>query len=256
MGIPQLDTRGIVRRVLIEAPGTNVPSNFGETVRIVAMEPIRTTKTARLRRLKMYREDLDEFVAIFQKHCVNVTISDNKNRYDSLDEMKATIGPKVKNLDIRSESPSVHFLLNQKEVVLGSSAPAVFNELRSEEISDEADILFLKTKVFLQQFERPTVRWPFLVLAFIVLAGAFLSLARRSLPSSNPPWTELICVVVAVLVFVPAIKVDNLIVLDRRVDSPSFLVRNQEAFKTQAITATISALIGAIIGWFFGHFIK
>ena len=221
------------------------------------MEPIRTTKTARLRRLKMYREDLDELVALFQKNCTNVTVSDNKNLYDSLDEMKATIGPKVKNLDIRGESPSVHFLLSQKEVVQGTSTPAVFNELRSEEISDEADNLFLKIKDCLQQFERPNVRWPLLVLAFTVLAGAFLSIARRTPPPAvGLTWTELICAVAAPLIFVRAIKVDNLIVLDRRVDSPSFLARNKDAFATHAVTATISALIGAIIGWFFGHFLK
>jgi len=223
------------------------------------MEPIRTTKTARLRRLKMYREDLDELVALFQKNCTNVTVSDNKNRYDSLDEMKAKIGPKVKNLDIRGESPSVHFLLSQKEVVQGTSTPAVFNELRSEEISDEADNLFLKIKDCLQQFERPNVRWPFLILAVTVLAGAFLSIARRPPPpprSGGLTWTELICVVAAPLIFVWAVKVDNLIVLDRRVDSPSFLARNKDAFATHAVTATISALIGAIIGWIFGHFLR
>jgi hypothetical protein len=193
---------------------------------------------------------------MFQKHCANVTISDNKNRYESLDEIKASIGPKVKDLDIRSESPSVHFLLNQQEAVQGSPAPAVFNELRSEEISDEADSLFLEIKDFLQQFERPVVRWPFLVLALTTFAGAFLLLPWPIPPSGNPPWTSLLCVVVALIVFVPAIKVDNFIVLDRRVDSPSFLVRNKDAFATHAVTATISALIGAIIGWFFGHFLK
>jgi len=226
-----------------------------ETGKIVAMEPIRTTKTARLRPLKMFREDLDEFVALFQENCTDVTVSDNKNRYDSLDEMRATIGPKVKNLDIRGESPSIHFLLNSKEVVQGSSAPATFNELRSEEISDEADYLFLKIKDCLQQFERPNVRWPFLVLAFIVLAGALLSIARRPpFPpqSGSLTWTELICVVAAPLIFVWAVKVDNLIVLDRRVDSPSFWARNKDAFATHAVTATISA----IIGWVFGHFLR
>jgi hypothetical protein len=247
---------GLSRQALIGVSVHFVPVIVRETGKIVAMEPIRTTKTARLRRLKMYREDLDQFVALFQGNCANVTVSDNKNRYDSLDEMKATIGPEVKNLDIRGESPSVHFLLNQKEIVQGSSVPAVFNELRSEEISDEADSLFLKIKDYLQQFERPNVRWPFLVVALIVFTGAILSLARRTLPSNNPPWTELICVVVALIAFVLAIKVDNLIVLDRRVDSPSFLVRNRDAFATHAVTATISALIGAIIGWFFGHFLK
>ena len=106
------------------------------------MEPIKTTKTARLGRLQMYREGLDDFVAFFQRTCVNATISDSKNRYDTLDEMKSAIGSKIKDLDIRGEKPGLHFLLNRKEAVPGSSTPAIFNELRTEEISEAADALF------------------------------------------------------------------------------------------------------------------
>jgi hypothetical protein len=82
--------------------------------KLPAMKPIRHTKTARLRGLKMYREDLDELVNLFQS-CKSVTISDNKNDYDSLDEMKDIVGCKIVNLDIRGENPGLHFLLNQKE---------------------------------------------------------------------------------------------------------------------------------------------
>jgi hypothetical protein len=220
------------------------------------MEPIKTTKTARLRRLKMYREDLDELVGLLQKNCASLTISDNKNRYDSLDEMKTTIGPKVKNLDLRSESPCIHFLLNQKESVPGASVPTVFNELRSEEISDQADLLFLKCKDCLQQFERPNMRWPFIVLAFTTFTGAIVLMLRPLLLEGRPPLLTLIFVVVAVILFIAGANVNNLILLDRRIDSPSFWIRNKDAFATHAVTATIGALIGAIVGWFFGHFIK
>lgn len=107
------------------------------------MEPIKTTKTARLGRLQMYREDLDDFVAFFQRTCVNVTISDSKNRYDTLDEMKSAIGSKIKDLDIRGEKPGLHFLLNRMEVVPGGpSTPSISNELRTEEISEAANALF------------------------------------------------------------------------------------------------------------------
>ena len=52
------------------------------------MQPLRNTKSIRFGRLKMYREDLDELVGLFQKSCALVTISDDKNSYDSLAEMK------------------------------------------------------------------------------------------------------------------------------------------------------------------------
>jgi hypothetical protein len=137
------------------------------------MEPIKTTKTARLRRLKMYREDLDELVAFFQKSCASVTISDGKHRYESLEEMKAHIGTRIKNFDIRGERPSLHFLLNQKEQMPGYSTPAAFNELRTEEITDDADMLFFRIKEFLVERQQPSVRIPLIALGIISMGGIF-----------------------------------------------------------------------------------
>jgi hypothetical protein len=63
----------------------------------------------------MYREDLDALVGLFQKACSVVTISDDTNRYVSLDEMKQHIGSRIKNINITGENPKVHFLLNKAE---------------------------------------------------------------------------------------------------------------------------------------------
>lgn len=75
------------------------------------MEPIRHTLTARLKYLKMYREDVDQLLAIFVRSCEKVIISDTKYRYDSLGEMKEKLGPRVKDLDIRGENPGVRFFV-------------------------------------------------------------------------------------------------------------------------------------------------
>lgn len=56
------------------------------------MEPIRTTKTARLGRVRLYRDDLERIFDIFIRGCSDVTISDSKNRYDSFDDMKKNVG--------------------------------------------------------------------------------------------------------------------------------------------------------------------
>ena len=141
------------------------------------MEPIRHTQTARLRSLKMYREELDRLVAFFKKSCEVVTISDDKNRYESLDEMKANVGSRIRSLDIRGERPGVHFLLNQKEYEPGSPTPAVFNELRTEEISDTSENLFLRVKEFLTEYQRPN-NTRFLIPAIAALVGAYLLTAH------------------------------------------------------------------------------
>jgi hypothetical protein len=104
----------------------------------------------------MYRTELDQLVKFFEDRCAKVEISDNDHRYDSLDEMKKHVGPRITALDIRGENPSVHFLLNQKEILPGGpGAPptaSFFNELRTEEITDDAEALFLKIKEFLSSY--------------------------------------------------------------------------------------------------------
>jgi hypothetical protein len=222
------------------------------------MEPIRTTKTARLRKLEMYREDLDEFVGFFQSSCDSVRISDSKNRYVSLDEMQLHSGSKIKDLDIRGDSPAVHFLLNRNEVVQGSSAPAIINELRTEEITDEADLLFLKIKEFLEERQRPKVRVPFLVIGVLSCAGLLASaLSHLYHPLSQKASFGMLISVLLFIVSIPgATAIDNRITLEKRANSPSFWVRNREDFAKQAVTAGISALMGGFVGWLIGHFHK
>jgi len=223
------------------------------------MEPIRTTKTARLRKLEMYREDLDQFVGFFQNSCASVTISDIKNRYDSLDEMQLHSGSKIKDLDIRGDNPTVHFLLNQKEVVQGTPAPAILNELRTEEITDEADLLFLKIKEFLQERQRPRVRVSLVVLAVLSCIGLFASqlyYLSHPPPSQKASFGVLICLPLMMVSIWGATTIDNRITLEKRANSPSFWVRNQEDFAKHAVTAGISALTGGFVGWLIGHFHK
>jgi len=141
------------------------------------MEPIRHTMTARLGRLNMYREDLDELVALFQRKCTNVIISDQQYRYESLDEMKGRVGSKVKDLEIHGENPGLHFLLNQSEPVPGSRTgeKTTFTELRTEQVTDEAEALFFKVREFLVLHQGPRVRIPFLIIATMAFIGTCFS---------------------------------------------------------------------------------
>ena len=220
------------------------------------MEPIRNTQTARLRTLKMYREDLDEFVGLFQRTCASVTISDNRNRYVSLDEMKAHVGIRIKDLDIRGEKPGLHFSLNQKEWVQGSSTPTSFNELRTEEITDEADALFFKVREFLVALQRPRVRWPFATGAVVMLGCVIFFLGRGPRNPQEIHWSALICTLVLIPLVTAAIKIDNYLVLETRLNSPSFWDRHRDAFAAHGVTATISAALGGIAAWLACHYLK
>ncbi len=222
------------------------------------MEPIRSTKTARLRRLKMYREDLDEFVAFFQNACTNVTISDGKNRYESLDEMKHYAGPTIRDFDIRGEKPGLHFLLNRTEHAPNSSTPAVFNELRTEEITDEADALFFRVREFLIDRQQPSVRKPMIAVAIACLGGVLWSALHNSYVNAQQervvgsPLGLMISMIMLVVAILGSFGFVNRLSLETRAHSSSFWKRNREAFATHAITSAISGIVGYILG----HFLK
>jgi hypothetical protein len=182
-------------------------------------------------------------------------MSDSKNRYNSLDEMQSHSGSKIKDLDIRGDNPAVHFLLNQKEVVHGTPTPAILNELRTEEITDAADLLFLNIKEFLQERQRPQVRVPLLVVAVLSCIGVIASLLHQPL-SQKASFGLLICLPLMMVSIAGATTIDNRISLEKRANSPSFWVRNREDFAKHAVTAGMSALIGGFVGWLIGHFHK
>jgi hypothetical protein len=223
----------------------------------ILMEPIRHTLTARILTLQMYREDLDQLLSFFQNACAKVTISDEHNRYDSLDDMKVYVGIEIKNIDISGENPGVHFLMNRSDVVKGSPSTMIYyyNELRTEEISDEADNLFYKVRDFLMEHRPPRFRRAFLVPA-IVAAGAcivFGVLDWDLLRSSNQISLRLlVCLLVAVGFLVASSQSSNQLRLEKKANLPSFWARNKEAFATHAATSAISVFVG----WLLGHFLK
>jgi hypothetical protein len=205
--------------------------------------------------LKMYREDVDELVAIFQRSCERVIISDKKYRYDSLDEMKQTVGPRVKDLDIRGENPGVRLLFNEIEEVKGTpSSKTVFNELRTEEITDSADALFREAKDFLLKYQQPYFRKILIAPTIVSLAGV----VWFAIHDPHDPGTVrlslgfLVSFAVFLASFIGGAANGNYLSLETKRNSQSFFVRNREDFAKHAITV----LIAGIIGWAIGHFLK
>jgi hypothetical protein len=228
------------------------------------MEPIKHPKTARLRSLKMYREDLDQLLELFQGNCALVTISDKLYRYESFDEMRKRAGARLGNLELHGEEPGLYFLLNQSaQVFYGSTTSTItFNELRAEEATDEAEALFLKVKDFLTAHEQPRFRVLSVVLAIIVFGGTLLFVAGHQPADHAAPFTRLSFAVMLVGVGISfafllmAFNIGNYLTLETRLDSPSFWAKHKDAFATHMVTATISAVVGGIVGWLFGHFLK
>ena len=156
------------------------------------MESIRNTKSIRFVRLKMYREDLDALVGLFQKACSVITISDDTNRYDSLAEMKQYVGSRIKNFNIRRENPNVHFLLNKAERVQsgtpGQMMTQLFPELRTEEATDAADNLFYVAKELITSHQQTMITPVVAIFGTFLIVGLFtlgyhgISTGNRGLP--------------------------------------------------------------------------
>jgi len=232
------------------------------------MEPIRHTLTARLGRLKMYREDLDELVEMFERSCEKVTISNSTYRFASLAEMKEKLAPRIKDLDIRGENPGVHFLFNQTEISNAFNPPArvSFNELRTEEVTDGADSLFYKLKDFLVAHQQPNARKGFVVMAVVCFIGALWFAVHNAGVNElgnatiGSPLRFLACLAAGVVFLALGLSIRNCVSLESSRDSGSFFVRNWEEFTKHAvkeiITVVVSALGGGIIGYYIGHSVK
>ena len=222
------------------------------------MEPIKHPKTAQLWRLKMFREDLDQLLELFRGRCDRVTLSDKKYCYESFDEMKEHVGPRIYNLEIHGEKPGLHFVLNQTSDVKGyPGQQIVFNELRAEDITEEAETLFLRIKDFLSNHEQPHVRARYFAPAIAAFAGLVWFVSRNQAIGS--PW-HLAILFVGVLTVIGspilATNIGNYLTLETRLNSPSFWARHQDAFAAHTVTATISAGVGGVVGWFVGHLMK
>ena len=197
------------------------------------MEPIRHTLTTQIPVLRMYREDLDEFLSFFEKAGAKVTISDNQYRFDSLDDMKAHKGSRILNIDIQAEHPAVHFTLNQSKMIQGSPSTALvyFNELRTEEISNEADNLFYRLREFLLLHKAPRFHvW--LLIPAILAALACVALAGfeyQIFKSGRVPVEFVACLVASVGFLIASGQRGNELILETRSNSPTFLKTNRNS---------------------------
>jgi hypothetical protein len=226
------------------------------------VEPIRAALSVRLGPLKMYREDIEQLVGIFEKACRLVTISDRKNRYKSIDAMQRTVSSPLKDFTIQGDDPDVTFVFNRMEVVTGTASPEqrVFNDLRQDFSSDPADALYYKVKDFLLQHQRPTIRKavaPFTILSFLaifVVAGHYDATVPGGPPRMYPQgWPLLILsFIIFFILLISTISVRNYVTLEKKRNSPGFFTKNREDLLKDAI----KVVLGGIIGWAIAHFSK
>jgi hypothetical protein len=230
------------------------------------VEPIRRAPSARIGLLKMYREDVDQLLAMFQRACKTVVISDQKHQYKTLDALQRTVSSPIKELTIRGYDPDVVFLFNRTEVVSGTSGPTqtTYNELRTDISSDPADALFYKVKDFLLQYQRPIVRKGFLLVATASSISIFWVGMRYAITDSQGEQKldphGLVPLLVSILIFTIFLGFTfgsrNYVTLEKRRDAPSFFFRNREEFAARAVGTGIASLVSGLCGYLIWHYLK
>jgi hypothetical protein len=101
------------------------------------------------------------------------------------------------------------------------------------------------------------------VLIFSIIAMAFtLLLGIQGVAKHDPSVTPALGIAWLFAAFVLLLFIliwsnrGHSLILDTRLESPSFFAKNREEFGKQAVTATISGLVGGAIGYLFGHYLK
>jgi len=222
------------------------------------MQAIRSPQSARIGALEMYRYDLEQLIALFHEHCETVKISDDKYQYDTLDEIKEQLGSYIRDFEIHGTGPSLHLRLNRIEVV--DSTPSTrtttwFNELRSDEATDEADNLFFRAREFLTKRQRSKVHWFPFSLAILAFCAAFARLTVIYQEFKQTSLYGLIGILAGSALLIASLKSSNRICLETRANALPFWRKYKEDFLKQLVNSLITALMGAIVGAIIGYFI-
>jgi hypothetical protein len=137
------------------------------------MKPKTHGKLEYIPAVKLYREDLDALLSLFQSYCDTVTISDADSEYESLDELKHHVGSRVRTIELAGTKPNITLALTSQASTLRHLSEGMV--LTSEE-TDRADLLFSRTREFLLKRKRLLAR-VFTIQGIVVGCLAVVTLA-------------------------------------------------------------------------------
>ena len=212
------------------------------------MKRLRGTQSWAYDTLMLFREDLEELMAIFNPTDApdSITISDTQTEYESLDEMQKHRGEHVTELVIRSKTPRVTLHLIAR--------PKALN-LYTVEATDEADATFYRANSFLQPKRRTLHRFAtqYIPALLVVLAVVFLYIDIRHFPwliKLLPSWAWVVVIALFYLVSKAVDHVDKnratLICLKRKHEAPNFFKRNEDRIVI-AVASAVLSVIGTLI---------
>ena len=171
--------------------------------------------------------------------------------------MKAHVA-KMRELDIQGENPGLHLLLNHSEEVVRGYAQTriVISELRTEEISDEADSLFREIKDFLVEHELPRLRVLFIASAIVSACGLVLLAIHPH--KQGVGWKVGVAASVTLLVLsfmsMPQSMWGHELTLETKVTSQSFWAVNKDRIWL-LIIGGIAGIVSTLVAQLLSHLI-
>jgi hypothetical protein len=96
--------------------------------------------------MKLYREDLEKIVGVFKQHCQNVTVGDEENVYDSMDEMAEHASHRPRCFTVTGAIPHAELVIRGNYLQrLGVHRSTLWTMQKDA----QSDAVFLATREFL-----------------------------------------------------------------------------------------------------------
>jgi len=206
------------------------------------------------RSIRLFRQDLEDLVALFGKIDENSTTilsGEHGKTYESFEDMKNKEGSDISTIVLRNPAIGV-------EVRLSSSIAGI--ALDTMKGTEEAELAFYKAKEFLEAHRRrsgeivgsiPYWVWP--------VAGV---LFFESFRSHSDTWGAIIaiCLLSSIGIAVGSGKLGKrlsyMVTLDRKHERPTFFRRNKDQLILLIVTSILSAALGILATLFVQYLSK
>lgn len=215
------------------------------------MRPVNRPKRFALPPRKLYREDLEGLLGLFQKHCKNVTLMDESYAYDSVEEMSKGGRKDLGFFHLTGLIPHVELWVKghrnsefQRSAIFvpetSDSASAVFLAAKEQPLARRwrGKIYFLKTVI--------------VVSAFVLFGGLFLKDAVHTHSAFSMVVWNLALLAVMALLFASSYHLMqslSVIRLEYRASETSFWNRNKDDIARIVIGAIIGIVLTLIVAW-------
>ena len=189
----------------------------------------------------LYREDIDEILALFTGSCSNVKITDNDYAYSNFDEVKSRLGQHTGRLAIETDSPTLSFSIGLGQTILQHGG------------SDAVILAYTKIKQLLRARRRPILYGFFnfyvLLIAIAVVLGLGIKHGGGPVPVIFALPIGAVMFVMVLGTFMNHAGILSKIVLVNRSEQQGFWATNKDKIWLMLLAAIIGGVITKLVSF-------